>query len=103
LLADLARTPALRFSSGGSFRPSRRIRPLLTEKKAVWKGLCAGRRTAATVLTQLTGNPIAASQLLRHRNMSVTMTAYVKADRKALTEGLRLMESTAKNRPTEGQ
>lgn len=73
----------------------RRIRPALHEKKIAWKGLYAGRRTAATVLTQLTGNPIAASQLLRHRNMSVTMSAYIKADRAALVGGLKLLESAA--------
>ena len=71
----------------------RRIRPLLAKKSVKWKGLYAGRRAAATILTQLTGNPIAASQLLRHRNMSVTMSAYIKADRAALTSGLRLLEA----------
>lgn len=72
-----------------------RIRPTLAKKGAPWKGLYAGRRTAATVLTQLTGNPIAASQLLRHRNMSVTMTAYIKADRSALTGGLKMLEAAS--------
>lgn len=70
----------------------RRIKPVLDGKKIPWKGLYAGRRTAATVLTQLTGNPIAASQLLRHRNMSVTMSAYIKADRSALVGGLKMLE-----------
>lgn len=40
---------------------------------AGWKSLYAFRRGAASILTQLTGNPIAASQLLRHKNISVTM------------------------------
>jgi integrase len=76
----------------------RRIRPILTLKNIPWKGLYAGRRTAATVLTQLTGNPIAASQLLRHRNISVTMSAYIKADRSALANGLRILEQRTANR-----
>jgi len=76
-----------------------RIRPTLAKKGAAWKGLYAGRRTAATVLTQLTGNPIAASQLLRHRNMSVTMTAYIKADRSALAGGLKMLEAATQEGP----
>lgn len=74
----------------------RRIRPRFAAKKIEWKGLYAGRRTAATILTQLTGNPIAASQLLRHRNMGVTMSAYIKADRAALAGGLKMLEERTK-------
>lgn len=58
-----------------------------------WKSLYAFRRGAASILTQLTGNPIAASQLLRHKNISVTMTAYIKADRTALVNGMKAFES----------
>jgi integrase len=76
----------------------RRIRPKLQAKNIPWKGLYAGRRTAATVLTQLTGNPIAASQLLRHRNMGVTMSAYIKSDRTALIGGLKMLETKIKGR-----
>jgi integrase len=79
----------------------RRIRPKLQAKNVPWKGLYAGRRTAATVLTQLTGNPIAASQLLRHRNMGVTMSAYIKSDRMALVGGLKMLETKIKNRQNE--
>jgi integrase len=61
---------------------------------AKWKSLYAFRRGAATILTQLTGNPIAASQLLRHKNISVTMTAYIKADRSALSNGMKLLEES---------
>jgi integrase len=59
-----------------------------------WKSLYAFRRGAASILTQLTGNPIAASQLLRHKNISVTMTAYIKADRTALSNGMKLLEES---------
>jgi integrase len=58
-----------------------------------WKSLYAFRRGAASILTQLTGSPIAASQLLRHKNISVTMTAYIKADRTALVDGLKMLET----------
>lgn len=66
------------------------LRPACGKK---WKSLYAFRRGAASILTQLTGNPIAASQLLRHKNISVTMTAYIKADRTALTTGMKMLES----------
>ena len=61
--------------------------------KDSWKSLYAFRRGAASILTQLTGNPIAASQLLRHKNISVTMTAYIKADRTALVNGMKAFEN----------
>jgi integrase len=67
------------------------LRPACGKK---WKSLYAFRRGAASILTQLTGNPIAASQLLRHKNISVTMTAYIKADRTALTNGMKLLEES---------
>jgi integrase len=67
------------------------LRPACGDK---WKSLYAFRRGAATILTQLTGNPIAASQLLRHKNISVTMTAYIKADRTALAGGMKLLEES---------
>jgi len=66
------------------------LRPACGKK---WKSLYAFRRGAASILTQLTGNPIAASQLLRHKNISVTMTAYIKADRTALADGMKMLES----------
>lgn len=67
------------------------LRPAIGLK--AWKSLYAFRRGAASILTQLTGNPIAASQLLRHKNISVTMTAYIKADRRALNDGLKQVET----------
>jgi integrase len=70
----------------------KRIRTKL--KTGQWKGLYAGRRTAATLLTQLTGNPMAAAQLLRHQDYSLTMRAYAKQDRKELSSGLKLLESS---------
>jgi integrase len=62
-----------------------------------WEGLYAARRTAATQLTALRKNPIAASQLLRHKNMNVTMTHYIKGDRAELLEAMKALESASKN------
>jgi integrase len=69
------------------------IRPALEAKGLTWKGLYAGRRGAATILTGLTGNAIAAKELLRHKNLSVTTANYVKTMPKELMEGMRLLES----------
>lgn len=67
----------------------KKIRPVIGTK---WKrGLYCGRRGAASILTQLTGNPIAASQLLRHVNYSVTMKNYIKSDRREVVAGMKLL------------
>jgi integrase len=65
-----------------------------------WKSLYAFRRGAASILTQLTGSPIAAAQLLRHKNFIVTMKAYIKADRTALVDGSKLVETKWKQLST---
>jgi integrase len=65
-----------------------------------WKSLYAFRRGAASILTQLTGSPIAAAQLLRHKNFIVTMQAYIKADRTALVDGSKLVETKWKQLST---
>jgi site-specific recombinase XerD len=44
----------------------------LNEKKIAWHGLYAGRRAAATLLVQLTGNAVAAQFVLRHKNLTTT-------------------------------
>jgi integrase len=70
----------------------KQIIPTLKKKEVAWHGLYAGRRGAASILTQLTGSPISASQLLRHSNISTTMTRYIKADRSELAKGMLLLE-----------
>jgi integrase len=67
----------------------KKIKPVVGKK---WKGLYSGRRGAASILTQLTGNPIAASQALGHINMTVTMKNYIKSDRRELASGMKLLE-----------
>jgi len=70
-----------------------RIRPALLMNKLKWKGLYAGRRGAATMLLQLTGNALASQQLLRHKpGSAVTARHYLKAVPEALLAGTKLVE-----------
>jgi integrase len=73
----------------------RTILPTLQAKKIEWKTLYAGRRGAATILTQLTGDALAAKELLRHKNLAVTTDKYVKAIPEALLKGIKLLEAAA--------
>jgi integrase len=75
---------------------SRTIRPTLTARNIEWKTLYAGRRGAATILTQLTGDALAAKELLRHKNLAVTTDKYVKAIPQALLRGIKLLETASK-------
>jgi integrase len=74
----------------------RTIVPTIAAKKIEWKTLYAGRRGAATILTQLTGDALAAKELLRHKNIAVTTDKYVKAIPEALLKGIRLLETASK-------
>jgi integrase len=74
---------------------SRTIVPTLTAKNIEWKTLYAGRRGAATILTQLTGDALAAKELLRHKNIAVTTDKYVKKIPVALLSGIKLLEAAA--------
>jgi len=74
------------------------IAPVLKEKKIAWHGLYAGRRAAATLLVQLTGNAVAAQFVLRHKNLSTTTLFYVKPVQTAGVEGMKLVEEALANR-----
>jgi integrase len=70
-----------------------KIRPAVLHSKNKWRGLYAGRRGAATMLLQLTGNALASQQMLRHKSGSgVTARHYLKALPEALLQGARLIE-----------
>ncbi|MFY9560287.1 MAG: tyrosine-type recombinase/integrase [Terriglobales bacterium] len=71
------------------------IVPTLKAKDIEWKTLYAGRRGAATILTQLTGDALAAKELLRHKNLAVTTDKYVKSIPEALLKGIKLLETAA--------
>jgi hypothetical protein len=60
----------------------------------------AGRRGAATLLVQLTGNAVASQYVLRHKNIATTQAFYVKPVQTAAVEGLRLLESKLAERKT---
>jgi integrase len=69
------------------------IIPALRKGDVPWWGLYAGRRGASSILTDITGDPIPSSLLLRHSNISTTMTRYIKADRRRLLSGMKLLEA----------
>ena len=71
------------------------IKPTLEAKKIAWKGLYAGRRGAATILRQLTGDSTAGKELLRHSRTETTEAHYEKAVPEALLKGMRLLEAKA--------
>jgi integrase len=81
----------------------RTIVPTLAAKKIEWKTLYAGRRGAATILTQLTGDALAAKELLRHKNIAVTTDKYVKAIPEALLKGIKLLEAAARGDTADGK
>jgi len=62
---------------------ARTIRPTLKKAKLEFKGLYAGRRGAATLVIEVTGNAAVAQALLRHASMKTTLDAYAKVIGKA--------------------
>jgi integrase len=73
----------------------RAVLPALRKRKIVWKGLYAGRRGAGTILVDLTGNLVAAQELLRHKSLMTTAMFYKKTTQNALPEGMRLLGAAA--------
>ena len=71
----------------------RQIVPVLAKKNIRWHGLYAGRRAAGSLLTQLTGDAIAAQYVLRHSNLATTTAFYVKPSREEAVTGMGLVES----------
>ena len=68
------------------------IAPVLKAKNLKWHGLYAGRRGAATLLVQLTGNAVAAQYVLRHKNLSTTTAFYIKPVQNAGVDGLNMLQ-----------
>ena len=57
------------------------------------EGLCThSGAVASTILTELTGNPIAAQQALCHLDLSATMRHYIKTKRSVLAEGIQMLD-----------
>jgi integrase len=65
--------------------------PTLKAKGLEWKGLYAGRRASGTLLTQLTGNALAAQFVLRHKNLGTTEAFYIKPSKEAAITGMGLL------------
>lgn len=65
--------------------------PTLKAKGLPWKGLYAGRRASGTLLTQLTGNALAAQFVLRHKNLGTTEAFYIKPSKEAAVTGMSLL------------
>jgi len=64
-----------------------------------WKSLYAFRRGAGSILTELTGNPIAAQQLLRHLDLTTTIRHYIKTQHSsALNEGVQMLDERLEER-----
>jgi integrase len=72
--------------------------PVLKKEGIAWHGLYAGRRAAATLLVQLTGNAVSAQYILRHKNLGTTEAFYVKPVKTAGVEGMKLVEAELANR-----
>jgi hypothetical protein len=71
------------------------IGPTCDAAKLEWRGLYAARRGAGTVLTALTGDALAAMQVLRPKSIVVTANHYIKPSAEAGMAGLRLLEAKA--------
>ena len=76
------------------------IIPILKKQRPCieWHGLYAGRRSAATLLVQLTGNAVASQYVLRHKNLATTTAFYVKPVQTAAVDGMKLVEEALANR-----
>lgn len=66
------------------------LRPAIGKKH--WRGLYAFRRGAGTIVTELTGNPIAAQHLLRHLNLKTSFDHYIKTKQTALQEAIQMLD-----------
>ena len=73
---------------------ARVIRPALKAKGLTWKSLYAGRRGAGTaIIARTNGNAAIGQALLRHKNMSTTLTFYKKQIPHAdLRAGMKLLD-----------
>jgi integrase len=72
------------------------MQPLIEKAGLKWKSLYAARRGCGTVLTALTGDALAAMQVLGHRSIGTTQGHYVKASQAAGIAGLKLLEAKSK-------
>lgn len=74
----------------------RELRTIVQAKGLAWRTAYAFRRGAATVLTDLTGSPLAAAQLLGHSDYSITVAWYVKQNKQHLHDGMKKFNAKLK-------
>jgi integrase len=72
------------------------MKPLVEKAGLKWKSLYCARRGCGTVLTSLTGDALAAMQVLGHRSLSTTTGHYIKPSVSAGLAGLKLLEAKTK-------
>jgi integrase len=72
------------------------MRPLVIKAGLKWKSLYAARRGCGSVLTAITGDALAAMQVLGHKSLGTTTGHYVKASQAAGLAGLKLLEAKTK-------
>ena len=62
-----------------------------------WKGWHAGRRGCSTILTELTGDALAARDILGHSTTKITEQSYIAAIPEAGRKGMALLEARLKS------
>ena len=72
---------------------SRVVRPKLKAAGIPWHGWYSLRRGIASALDQITKRPTAASILLRHTNLSMTLNHYIKPNEQEMLDGMTVLEA----------
>jgi integrase len=71
---------------------SKRIKPLLVEKKATWAGWHSFRRGLGTNLYELGVPDLTIQGILRHGNVATTQTYYIKKRESASVEAMKKLQ-----------
>ena len=69
------------------------MQPLIEAAGCKWRALYAGRRGAGTILRDLTGNLLAAQQVLRHEQLATTDKHYALPSIEVGDAGLKMLEA----------
>ena len=69
------------------------MQPLIEGAKLPWRALYAGQRGAGTILRDLTGNLLAAQQVLRHEQLATTDKHYALPSIEVGDAGLKMLEA----------
>jgi len=72
------------------------IKPTLAAAELRWKGYHAGRHGYGTLLTELTGNLVAAKEGLGHSSLVITGAVYDQKKPKALAAGMRKLATATR-------